>query len=43
MYEYLNVLLKVSDIKGESFYGGFPSPTETDKKLGDYLNKMEIY
>jgi len=43
MYEYLNVKLTVGDIQGESFYGGYPNPTETDKKLGDYLNKMEIF
>ena len=43
MYEYLNVNLQVSDIRGESFYGGFPNPTMTDKKLGAFLNKMDIY
>lgn len=42
MYEYLNVKLAVNDIQGESFYSGFPNPTMTDKKLGIFLNKMDI-
>lgn len=43
MYELLNVKLEIGDIKGETWYAGFPSPTQSDKLLGEYLNKMEIY
>ena len=43
MYELMNVKLGIEDIRGESFYGGFPNPTESDKLLGEFLNKMEIY
>ena len=43
MYDLLGVGLKVEDIDGESFYGGFPNPTEIDQALGIHLNKMEIF
>lgn len=42
LYERLNVKLSVGDIRGETFYAGFPNPTEADLELGQLLNEIDF-
>jgi hypothetical protein len=43
IYDLLNVKLTVKDIRGETFYAGFPTPEENDIELGKLLNQIDIY
>mgnify|MGYP001570569092 CR=1 FL=1 len=43
IYDMLNVKLTVRDIRGESFYAGFPTPKENDVELGKLLNQIDMY
>lgn len=43
IYDMLNVKLNTCDIRGESFYAGFPKPGKNDYALGVLLNQIDIY
>jgi len=42
IYDKLNVKLTVNDVVGESFYMGFPLPTDNDVELGKKLLEIKL-